>query len=360
MREIDTMDGLDAVLNQETGSLAGFRLQGLDLTPRADRLLGYPGHGAVLLGCRAPAALLNHLVDTGALVFPVVPELPFDPYRVGLYSPDELYRDLVRGYEATPDEATHTWYLDALVHGDVFASLMMAVHDHAIDDALDERVRNRDAVIGVMGGHALRRSDAAYRDTAELGRRLARAGRVVMTGGGPGAMEAANFGAWLAPYPDDVLDRALAELTAVETFAEDTGGWAATALAVRATWPDGGRSLGIPTWHFGHEPSNAFATDIAKYFRNSVREDTLLATSQGGIVFMPGAAGTVQEIFQDATDNFYADDPVPMILVGPEYWCDRLPAWPLLIALAEGRAMAGQVMLAATIDEAADLLTGLG
>jgi hypothetical protein len=49
-----------------------------------------------------------------------------------------------------------------------------------------------------------------------------------------------------------------------------------------------------------------------------------------------------------------------MILVGPEYWCDRLPAWPLLIALAEGRAMAGQVMLAATIDEAADLLTGLG
>jgi hypothetical protein len=43
-----------------------------------------------VLGCRAPAALLDHLVDTGALVFPVVPELPFDPYRVGLYSPDEL------------------------------------------------------------------------------------------------------------------------------------------------------------------------------------------------------------------------------------------------------------------------------
>jgi predicted Rossmann-fold nucleotide-binding protein len=91
-----------------------------------------------------------------------------------------------------------------------------------------------------------------------------------------------------------------------------------------------------------------------------VREDTLLAASRGGIVFMPGAAGTVQEIFQDASDNFYTDDPAPMVLVGPEHWRDRLPAWPLLTALAEGRAMAGRVMLAGSIEEAADLLTGPG
>jgi predicted Rossmann-fold nucleotide-binding protein len=82
-----------------------------------------------------------------------------------------------------------------LRHRGVFASLMLAVHDHAIDDALDEQLGLPDAVVGVMGGHALRRSENAYRRTAELGRRLARAGRMVMTGGGPGAMEAANLGA---------------------------------------------------------------------------------------------------------------------------------------------------------------------
>jgi predicted Rossmann-fold nucleotide-binding protein len=360
MREIESIDDLDAVLEEETGSLAGCRLQGLDLTASADRLLGYTGYGGVLLGCRAPAALLDHLVDTGALVFPVVPELPFNPYRAGLYSPDELYRELEHGYDATPEESTHAWYLEALTHRDVFASLMMAIHDHAIDDALDEQVGERDGVVGVMGGHAVRRSDHAYRAAAELGRRLARAGRLVMTGGGPGAMEAANLGAWLAPHPDGALDQALVELAEVDTFAEDTAAWAAAALRVRAAWPDGGRSLGVPTWHYGHEPSNAFASHIAKYFRNSVREDTLLAAGRGGIVFMPGAAGTIQEIFQDATDNFYTDDPAPMILVGHEHWRDRLPAWQLLTALAEGRAMAGRVMLAGSIEEAADLLTGRG
>jgi hypothetical protein len=121
--------------------------------------------------------------------------------------------------------------------------------------------------------------------------------------------------------------------------------------------PDGGTSHGVPTWHYGHVPSNVFASHIAKYFRNSVREDTLLAVSQGGIVFLPGAAGTRPGDLQDATDNFHTDDPAPMVLVGPDYRRDRLPAWSLLAALAEERAMAARVMLAGSVDEAADLLT---
>jgi predicted Rossmann-fold nucleotide-binding protein len=91
-----------------------------------------------------------------------------------------------------------------------------------------------------------------------------------------------------------------------------------------------------------------------------VREDTLLATSRGDVVFMPGAAGTVQEIFQDATDNYYGADPVPMVLVGPEQWRERLPAWPLLAALADGRTMSGRVTLVHSVDQAARVLTGRG
>ena len=49
-----------------------------------------------------------------------------------------------------------------------------------------------------MGGHAELRGSGPYRMVAKLGRRLARAGRLIVTGGGPGVMEAANLGAYLA------------------------------------------------------------------------------------------------------------------------------------------------------------------
>jgi predicted Rossmann-fold nucleotide-binding protein len=113
--------------------------------------------------------------------------------------------------------------------------------------------------------------------------------------------------------------------------------------------------VGVPTWFYGHEPSNVFAAAIAKYFQNSVREATLLRRCDGGIVFLPGAAGTVQEIFQDACENYYADGPLvaPMVLVGVEHWTERLPVWPLLVALAGERTMAERVRLVDTVEEAA-------
>ena len=122
----------------------------------------------------------------------------------------------------------------------------------------------------------------------------------------------------------------------------------AAAYQVRDRWPaaDAGRSLSIPTWFYGHEPTNPFATMIAKYFANALREDTLLHRCRGGIVFFPGQAGTVQEIFQAVTENFYAAGPTlvaPMILVGVDYWTAQLPAWPLLQRLGAGRAM-GEVI----------------
>ena len=82
---------------------------------------------------------------------------------------------------------------------------------------------------------------------------------------------------------------------------------------MRARWPKGGHSIGIPTWFYGHEPPNAFASHIAKYFANATREDGLLARSNAGVVFLPGAAGTVQEIFDNATPNYYESrgEPTP-------------------------------------------------
>jgi predicted Rossmann-fold nucleotide-binding protein len=170
-------------------------------------------------------------------------------------------------------------------------------------------------------------------------------------------MEAANLGGFLAGSSRDRLASAVASLAGVPSFRPSVDQWAAKALAV-SQGVEGRETLGIPTWFFGHEPPNLFATSIAKYFRNATREAILLQVCDAGIVFLPGAGGTVQEIFQDACENFYAapESVAPMVLVGRRYWTETLPAWPLLQALARGRPMEPHVHLVESVDEAAEIM----
>jgi predicted Rossmann-fold nucleotide-binding protein len=211
-----------------------------------------------------------------------------------------------------------------------------------------------------MGGHAAQRGSADYAQAALLGRMLARDGHVVATGGGPGAMEAANLGAYLSQADDGALQGALETLASVPGFRPSVSAWARAAAAVVERNPGGTPSLGIPTWFYGHEPPNYFATHIAKYFANAVREAILLELCHGGIVFLPGAAGTVQEIFQDACENYYAADAkvTPMVLVGKHHWEHQYPAWPMLRSLAAGRSMEGRIFLVDSVEDAAAVLRG--
>ncbi|MCW2816192.1 MAG: Rossmann fold nucleotide-binding protein, partial [Nocardioides sp.] len=207
--------------------------------------------------------------------------------------------------------------------------------------------------------HAVARDSPAYADAARLGRALGQT-LVVATGGGPGAMEAANLGARLAGDDVAALETALAVLAEVPSFRPSIDAWADSARAAVAGLTAPRTTLGVPTWHYGHEPPNLFATDIAKYVRNAQREAVLLEVCDAGIVFLTGAAGTVQEVFQDACENYYAEEHsvAPMVLVGREYWTETLPAWPLLLSLARGRAMEAHVHLVDTVDEAAAVVAG--
>ena len=279
-------------------------------------------------------------------------DAPVDPYRDTLYTPAELYD--ARLYADSLDARTYAWSRETPTPQ---ATLAQALHDHAIDGALTTWVSGRH-LVGVMGGHDLDRSSAGYADAARLGWMLGRE-HVVATGGGPGAMEAANLGGLLAASDRDLLASSVASLAGVPSFHPSVDQWAAKARTV-TDGVDGRDTLGIPTWFYGHEPPNLFATAIAKYFRNATREAILLQICDAGIVFLPGVGGTVQEIFQDACENYYAaaESVAPMVLIGRAYWTETLPAWPLLQALSRGRAMESHVHLVDTVDEAAGLFAG--
>jgi predicted Rossmann-fold nucleotide-binding protein len=278
-------------------------------------------------------------------------DAPVDPYRVSLYTPAELYD--VTPYTDSLDARAYAWSHHP---PGPQATLAQALHDHAIDQALMSWLPGR-RLVGVMGGHDLDRSSAGYADAARLGWMLGQE-YVVATGGGPGAMEAANLGGFLSGSSRDDLARAVGSLAGVPSFRPSVDQWAAKAVTV-VDGVSGRDTLGVPTWFYGHEPPNLFATAIAKYFRNATREAILLQICDAGIVFLPGAGGTVQEIFQDACENYYAtpESVAPMVLVGRTYWTETLPAWPLLQALSHGRAMEGHIHLVDTVDEAAGLLS---
>ena len=276
--------------------------------------------------------------------------LPVDPYRHGLYTAAELYD--TPAYADSLDSRIYGWTLEPPGYDDTLAR---ALHDHAVDQALGAWVEGR-RLVGVMGGHAVERGTPAYADTAHLGMALG-AHLTVATGGGPGAMEAANLGARCASAPD-VLPATLERLADVPSFRPSVDAWVDSARDVLPGLPTETDTLGVPTWFYGHEPPNLFATAIAKYVRNAQREAILLEICQAGIVFLPGAAGTVQEIFQDACENYYANETnvAPMVLVGADYWTSQLPAWPLLRTLGSGHPMAAHLHLVDHVEEAVELL----
>lgn len=358
--ELHTLSEFDAQVATD-GSIAGCFVQSVDLTGRTAILRRIPAKGAVFLGCRIARSAESRLRDAGAQIFPRLPDLPFNPYRAQLYTPSELYRGLDDGYDKTVDGRIYSWFLTPAPSGHLSRTLAMSLHDHSMNDAFGETGTDfaTKNTVGVMGGHAVQRGTTAYREAAELGRSLASGGRLVITGGGPGAMEAANLGAWFSNTPDRIPS-ALDRVAEVPRFAGHIDAWAGAGFAARALADEPGFTIGVPTWVYGHEPPNVFVSLAAKYFDNALREEVLLQRCQGGIVYLPGAAGTVQEVFQAVTGNYYASDDthiVPLVLLGKRYWTQAVPAWPLLRSLSRDRPMADHIHL---VDSVAEALTALG
>jgi predicted Rossmann-fold nucleotide-binding protein len=275
--------------------------------------------------------------------------LPYQPIPQKLYTPGELFQ----GFD--PD-VPETWaktldfeiYRHFVMEGrraprNPYMGMMQALHDSAISEATRAYIEGR-KVVAIIGDHEMARDSAAYKKAVLLARRLTRSGFLLCTGGGPGAMEAGHLGAALAGRSDSDLDGALARLStqpvvpALRDIVNASGAvnvslvaaasaWFNPAFELATTLHSPGESLAIPTWQYGHEPPTPFATHVAKYFQNSIREDGLLAIARQGIICMEGKAGTIQEIFQDSAQNYYQlfGGFSPMILLGVEYWTTTYP-----------------------------------
>lgn len=269
--------------------------------------------------------------------------VPFDVSRTQLYSAQELYGDFTPGEPGQLDNCLDTQvYRHYLSKGkqtnDIKESMARTLHDHGVYVALGEFFRSHNYLkcIGVMGGHAMLRTDAKFRQIVFLTKQLTEQGFCMLSGGGPGAMEATHLGAWMAGRNENEVEDTLRILSASPSFRDPS--WLSTAFEVINKYPQTRyESLGIPTWLYGHEPSTPFATHIAKFFENSIRENHILTLPFGGIIYTPGSAGTMHEIFRDAEQNHYLSYGFssPMIFLGTKFWTEEIPVYPLLLKLSE-------------------------
>jgi len=357
------------------GSMHNVVVQGVDLRPAAhgDAIRRVPAEDACFLGCLMEQSTEDHIHDTGGTIFPAFTGLPFHPYRSSLYDTTELMDGYRRGeYDSlhdTVDRQIYDYFTErkaAQKSVPVMDALAFRIHDHAIDDALADLIKrpsknvsgngelsgelNR-RVVGVMGGHQLERDEPAFRKVVHIGWQLARSGFFVATGGGPGAMEAANLGAYLSTRDVSCVDQAVDHLAGAPGYKDD--GYFDVAYDVLDAYPDGEESLAIPTWFYGHEPSNLFPSHVAKYFANSIREDGLLAIASHGVIYAPGSAGTIQEVFMDAAQNHYETFGAasPMVFLDRMYWTETKPVYPLVKTLSQETPYDGLISIHDAVDD---------
>ncbi|MBC6996533.1 hypothetical protein QWY85_09550 [Neolewinella lacunae] len=314
----------------------------------------------LFIGCILPLATEMALRQRGANFLSAPTTLPYRPLRRNLY----VWRELMAGYDPENDESLDLRIYQHFEYSkycpNINEALWQRLHDFSIDEGLRRLIDFRPnglprrKTVGFMGGHGTSRTSPDYARSLRTAKLLTEAGYFIISGGGPGIMEAANLGAYLAGCSESDLEWVLESLATAPKYTDP--GFQTAAYRILDRFPDGAESLAIPTWFYGHEPSNLFATYIAKYFSNSIREDTLLAIALYGIVYAPGSAGTTQEIFMDATQNHYGTFGYvsPMVFLGTARYTEETQLFPLLQQLAAGKAYADYLFLT---DDPREVLT---
>ncbi|MCK0204236.1 LOG family protein [Ornithobacterium rhinotracheale] len=336
-----------------SNSLRDLVIQNLDFTKEAINWESFELDNTVFISCDFKQEDAFLLMQMGAFIYPKFDNLPFNPNRKALYTHEEL----LEGYDPVHDNSTD---LQIYKHFSLnkynpgfHIAMAQRLHDFNIDESIRELMGYNDLgmtdrkAIGFMGGHSTRRGSEFYIKSAQTAKLLAEEGYYIVSGGGPGIMEAANLGAYMANKTEAELMDAieiLSDLDFGKLNPEETKDFLAKNYLIQAKkvldkYPSTTENLAIPTWFYGHEPTNVFATHVAKYFSNSIREDVLLAISLYGVIFAPGSAGTTQEIFQEAAQNHYGTFGYysPMIFLGKKRYVEDSSLYSVLHQLAIGQ-----------------------
>ncbi len=174
------------------------------------------------------------------------------------------------------------------------------------------------AAVSVFGSARFGESHSLYVPARQLGDLLAHAGFAVMTGGGPGLMEAANRGAYEA----------------------------------------GGLSIGCNIELPFEQAGNPY-TNLAINFRYFFVRKTMFVKYSSGFVIFPGGFGTLDELFEALTlVQTRKVTRFPIILYGRAYWHGLLD-WIAQTQLAEGAISPEDLSLLAltdSVEEARDIL----
>jgi uncharacterized protein (TIGR00730 family) len=162
--------------------------------------------------------------------------------------------------------------------GDLDRHVAMIAAEFRMGFEAVERI-DRPAVT-IFGSARVPRDDPSYLAAVETGRQFARAGFAVVTGGGPGIMEAAN----------------------------------------RGCREGGGLSVGFNIVLPHEQDSNAYL-DVDLTFRHFYARKTMFVKAAEGFVVFPGGFGTLDELFESLT--LIQTGKVmhfPVVLFGRSYW----------------------------------------
>ncbi|HXW47420.1 MAG TPA: TIGR00730 family Rossman fold protein [Streptosporangiaceae bacterium] len=169
--------------------------------------------------------------------------------------------------------------------------------------------------VSVFGSARTRADSAEYYAAEQIGAGLAKAGYAVLTGGGPGVMEAANKGASTA----------------------------------------GGVSVGLGIELPLEQGLNDYV-DIGIEFRYFFVRKTIFVKYSQAFVVLPGGFGTLDELFEAVTlVQTGKITKFPIVLVGSSYW-SGLRDWIIDTVLAAGKISAGDPDLLRVVDDPAEVV----
>ncbi len=356
--EIESQKDLKYLLNNSEKKILKVAFQDVDLIENEKKILKFKFTECIFLGCKINEKIKKH-IEKDNFLFPKL-KVPYNIYPNKLYTKESLYGEYeigkISSYEKTFDKIVYNHFKKTGKEAySINETLARRLHDHSITDALYDFLEKYDEkkVVAIMGGHSLARNTEDYRKIARLSKKLTEHEYLMASGGGPGAMEATHLGAWFAGRTLEELDNAFKILEKAPTYKDKM--WLDTTMQVIEKYPQKKyESLGVPTWLYGHEPPTPLATKIAKYFANSVREDGLLTIAKGGIIFSPGSAGTIQEVFQEVTQNHYLSFGYasPMIFMNKRFWTKETPVYNFIQELVEKGKLKNLILsICDTVDE---------